>query len=702
VRADYTRAHMRTQAGALAWTLAGASMLAVINVSGQNPPADQSAQPTFRTEANYVRVDVFPTANGTPVADLRQDEFQVLEDGVPQKIEQFEHVVIRGSLPQETRREPSTVAESRTMVQESRARVFVLFLDTLHVEQAASRTIRQPLVEMIDRLIGPDDLIGVMTPHMSPSDVTFARKTTILEGMLDRLWWGERDALIPSDPVEDQYRFCYPATGVGASTSGIAQQMIDRRREEVTLEALAGLARFLRDVREGRKAIIAITDGWVLFRPDQGLAQVATDGRPPELPPITVDPRNGRLTTKDTTTAGAGARTECERDRQRLAQLDDEFRFNQLLDEANRANASFYPVDPRGAVPFDAPIGPDRPPPLQVDRARLAQRSNVLRTLASATDGAAVVSTNNIGPALTRIVADLSSYYLLGYYSTNAKLDGKFRSISVRVRRAGVQVRARRGYLAAKATDLVTRAAPAPPNSSAAATVAIDAVVGSLAKFARDAPLRVHAAAGWNAGNTAAVWVVGEVAGGEGWKTGGDATVALVRNGAPVSTTRASIPAGARSFRVALTAANPLGPGDYQIRVRARSEGPSGGPFDDVVTFALAASPEPTGALLFRRGPSTANKSVATADSRFRRTERLGLEVLVPPLGQLTGRLLDRTGKPLAIPITLAERDDGDGSTWQTGELALAPLAPGDYVVELSAGSDEKQTRTLIPFRIIP
>src|SRR5437867_6152524 len=178
---------MPRRIGGLAWMTAAATLAATaLGVFAQNQTADQPQQPTFRTEANYVRVDVFPTANGTPVADLRPEDFQIFEDGVPQRIEQFEHVLIRGNLPQETRREPGTVAESRAMLREARARVFVLFLDTLHVEQGASRAIRGPLVDMINRLIGPDDLIAVMTPQMSPSEVTFARTTVILERFPDR------------------------------------------------------------------------------------------------------------------------------------------------------------------------------------------------------------------------------------------------------------------------------------------------------------------------------------------------------------------------------------------------------------------------------------------------------------------------------------------------------------------------------------
>src|SRR5207249_10253313 len=94
-------------------------MLVALALVGQNPPPDQ--RPTFKTEANYVRVDVFPTRDDQPILDLRQDEFDVLEDGVPQKIDALEHVLVRAAGPQETRHAPNTGAGSRSALGNPRA-----------------------------------------------------------------------------------------------------------------------------------------------------------------------------------------------------------------------------------------------------------------------------------------------------------------------------------------------------------------------------------------------------------------------------------------------------------------------------------------------------------------------------------------------------------------------------------------------------
>ena len=100
----------------------------------------------------------------------------------------------------------------------------------------------------------------------------------------------------------------------------------------------------------------------------------------------------------------------------RLAQLDNDNQFRDMLDEANRANASFYPIDPRGLAVFDTPLVrqdvPGPPPPMappSVDRAMLRGRINSLRTLAEATDGLAIVNSNDLAGGLRRVVDDLSS-----------------------------------------------------------------------------------------------------------------------------------------------------------------------------------------------------------------------------------------------------------------------------------------------------
>jgi len=681
---------------------------------------DQPQRPTFRTEANYVRVDAYPTANGVPVGDLRQDEFEVLEDGTLQKIEQFEHVEIRANTMVAERRDPSTVAESRAMLQDPRARVFVLFLDIGHVGLASSRIISGPLVNALDNLIGPDDLVGVMTPDMSAADVTFARKTMSIRSVLDRSWWGENDLEAPKDPIEQKYCACYPSetTERPSMCGALARELIARRREKITLDALQDLVRFLRVAREERKAILAITQGWRLFRPNSNLMQ-SQRGQIPGIPEVGVDPRTGKISSTGKNNPYGASQYECDRDRMNLAQIDDDQQFRQLLDEANRGNASFYPIDPGGLAVFDSPI--NNPLPLQVDAARLRGRIDTLRTLAENTDGIAVVNSNDLSGGLKRVVSDLSSYYLLGYYSANAKMDGKFHAIKVRVKRPGVQVRARRGYIAptaAEVSTLAAKAAAVPDAASIAAaaeTRAIDAALGPLAGFSREIPIRLHAAAGWKPGNIGAVWAVGEVPAGEDWKAGGEVDVMLTSGaGATISTTHARVEPGSRSFRIALSTPQPLAAGDYAVRVRARGAGAGAIPVNDTVRLALPPAPDVVGAIFIRRGPATGNKEMPTADLRFRRNEQLRVEIPAAGSDSPSARLLDRSGKPLSVPLTTAMRDDADGSRWQTAQLALAPLAVGDYVIELSGGSGGsggsgrsggsggETKRTLVAFRVVP
>jgi hypothetical protein len=74
-----------------------------------------------------------------------------------------------------------------------------------------------------------------------------------------------------------------------------------------------------------------------------------------------------------------------------------------------------------------------------------------------------------------------------------------------------------------------------------------------------------------------------------------------------------------------------------------------------------------------------------------------------PPASEpLVARLLDRSGNPLAVPITFTVREDPDGLRWQTGRLMLAPLAAGDYVIEVAGSDGAQDSRTLIAFRLIP
>ncbi|MBM3818618.1 MAG: VWA domain-containing protein [Acidimicrobiia bacterium] len=659
--------------------------------------AQQPAQPTFRGGVNYVRVDMFATLDGEPVEDLRQDELELLEDGTRQQLDTFEHVKIRPAGAQDTRVEPNSIAESRQMAAEARARVFVIFLDTHHTQIEGSANMRLPLVRFLDRLLGQDDMVALMTPEMSANDLTFGRKTTVISNIMQNEWtWGRRAQLsTDNDPVESLYETCFPSLG---DSERIAAEMKERRRERLTLDALEDLMITLRGIREERKAVITVSEGWRLFTENQGLARSTTRrGILPAPPRVGVDP-GGRITRDPeqgrTRSTGVDMQ-QCESDRLAFSLMNSELRVRELVDSANRANVSFYTVYPRGLAPFDSPIGPEKPPSPAQDRANLNARIDNLRELATNTDGLAIVNTNDIEGGLRRVVADLSSYYLLGYYSSNTRLDGRFRTITVRVKRPGVQVRARRGYRGLTADELLTTRDGGGGGAAAASPVSV--AVNPRATF------RIRTSVWTPDPANASVWVAGELDYATrrdlAWTTGADADIVVVAaNGTEVVSTTAEVAAGEGAFSLRVPT-DSLTSGEYAVRVRLRPKG-SGLPVTDttrlIVPTAAGALGEP---VMLRRGPSTGPRHLVTADPRFTRSDRIRFEVPTSAQGTATGRMLDRLGKPMQVPVQVSERADASGAfRWIVADAALAPLAPGDYGVEVSLGN-AKQVGS---FKVVP
>jgi hypothetical protein len=337
---------------------------------------------------------------------------------------------------------------------------------------------------------------------------------------------------------------------------------------------------------------------------------------------------------------------------------------------------------------------------MEQDRANLAAREDSLREMAANTDGIAVVATNQIENALKRIVADLSSYYLLGYYSTNTRLDGRFRSITVRVKRPGVQVRARRGYRGLTAEELLT-AAEGEKRAAAAAASPVGVVVNPRA------PFRIRTATWASAANdgNAAVWVVGELDYATRreliWSAGAKAEVTLVAgDGTEIVSSTVTVPATEGTFALRIPETGGVAPGDYALRVRVRPDSNPALPVTDTARLSVPTTTPVLGeAVMWRRGPSTGLKHLATADPRFQRSERVRFEMPTDTTGVATARMLDRVGNPLKVPVLVSDRPDPSGQfRWIVADAVLAPLAAGDYGIEvLLAGA-----RQVASFKVVP
>ena len=106
--------------------------------------------------------------------------------------------------------------------------------------------------------------------------------------------------------------------------------------------------------------------------------------------------------------------------------------------------------------------------------------------------------------------------------------------------------------------------------------------------------------------------------------------------------------------------------------------------------------------LIFHRGPSTGNQVQPGAGRIFPRSERIRMEMeAVAGAPVWSGALLDRNGSKTLVPMITGERTDAaTGQRWLTADITLAPLGPGDYVVELSTIKGTETQKSLVAIRV--
>lgn len=320
-----------------------------------------------------------------------------------------------------------------------------------------------------------------------------------------------------------------------------------------------------------------------------------------------------------------------------------------------------------------------------------------LGELAENTDGMAILRTNDLAGGLSKVVENLSAYYLLGYQSTNPAADGRFRRIDVRVKQPNVDITARRGYMAL--TEEMVKADAAARAKPARVRTGADDALDRLGRIRPEARAYLSAARTASGVEVVVELTARETEGGR-FAAGAPVTVSVAPkdgDGRPTSV-EGRIAAGSRSALVAV----PLTNGEAPLRVTARMRGASAA--DEPIEEGLDVPAGVAGAadlLVFRALPSPRAVPQRTADPVFRRTERLHLEWPVGAAVDSQGaRLLNRQGEPLPVPIAVTERADGDRMVL-VADLPLAPLAPADYIVELTAARGGKDQQQWFALRVV-
>jgi hypothetical protein len=139
--------------------------------------------PRFRAGANLVRVDAYVSKDDLAITDLTAADFELYEDDQPQRIENLEVVRARGPVPASEQRDATNMRDMRQQA-DAAARLFTLFFDRFYLSTSGTYYAQKPLTDTLAKVIGPDDMIGAMTAEMSPSAITYGRRTRTIEQLV--------------------------------------------------------------------------------------------------------------------------------------------------------------------------------------------------------------------------------------------------------------------------------------------------------------------------------------------------------------------------------------------------------------------------------------------------------------------------------------------------------------------------------------
>ena len=460
----------------------------------QLPPGAQIDTPIFRSTVEAIELDAFVVdASGMPVTGLTADDFEILDDGRSREVTLFAAVDIPIERIESRASQPISLVPDVRTNERPEGRIYLIAID--EIAGALVPRLRLRLRQFVENHFGENDSAAIVYVGRGRSSdgQDFTSDRAALLRSIDRLSAGFGRGDLETPPVR-------PTTLLPGTQVAIEQQVA---QSGLTGQAAASLRASLTETALAAAEVQAAANGLI-----NGEADFLLRSRMLSLRSLTefMAGMHGRRKSIIYVTTGVGASVYEALDYNggiRSIALED---LHAAITAATRGNVSIYPLDPTGVVPGrdiseEGVPDPDNtvPEPSQTTIGRMQD----LRGLAEATGGSAVVDTNNFEDAFSRIVRDNSSYYVLGFSTDTPLTDGRFHKVQIRVKRPGLEVRSRGGYLAPlhRKTPIITRASTLAP----AVVEALQSPIG-----VPGVPIRLFAAPYKGTGHEAKVAITAE------------------------------------------------------------------------------------------------------------------------------------------------------------------------------------------------